>query len=83
MTEIPNRIMLSEVNEVHVKKKEIEYLKIYNNDTNVVNYDSFQDPRDLAQMIVKVLKLGLEGLVLKDINVRIDRLKIRYTDIHE
>lgn len=29
----------------------------------------FQKPQDLAQMIVKVLKLGLEGLVLKDINV--------------
>ncbi|XP_032688093.1 DNA ligase 3 isoform X2 [Odontomachus brunneus] len=43
MTEIPNRIMLSEVHEVH-------------------------DPQDLAKMIIKVLKLGLEGLVLKDIN---------------
>ncbi|XP_014471668.1 PREDICTED: DNA ligase 3 [Dinoponera quadriceps] len=43
MTEIPNRIMLSEVYEVH-------------------------DSRDLAKMIVKVLKHGLEGLVLKDIN---------------
>ncbi|XP_036142769.1 DNA ligase 3 [Monomorium pharaonis] len=43
MTEIPNRIMLSEVYEVH-------------------------DPRDLAARIVHVLKLGLEGLVLKDID---------------
>ncbi|XP_077279492.1 DNA ligase 3 isoform X2 [Temnothorax americanus] len=43
MTEIPNRIMLSEVHEVH-------------------------DPRDLAEKIVQVLKLGLEGLVLKDID---------------
>ncbi|XP_067217037.1 DNA ligase 3 isoform X2 [Linepithema humile] len=43
MTEIPNRIMLSEVYEVH-------------------------DPRDLAERIVHVLKLGLEGLVLKDID---------------
>ncbi|XP_053981861.1 DNA ligase 3 [Hylaeus volcanicus] len=43
MTEIPNRIMLSEVQEVH-------------------------DPQDLTKMIAKVLKLGLEGLVLKDIN---------------
>ncbi|XP_071565842.1 DNA ligase 3 [Temnothorax nylanderi] len=43
MTEIPNRIMLSEVHEVH-------------------------DPRDLAERIVQVLKLGLEGLVLKDID---------------
>lgn len=43
MTEIPNRIMLSEVHEVH-------------------------DPRDLAGRIVHVLKLGLEGLVLKDID---------------
>ncbi|XP_011635365.1 LOW QUALITY PROTEIN: DNA ligase 3 [Pogonomyrmex barbatus] len=43
MTEIPNRIMLSEVHEVH-------------------------DPRDLAERIIHVLKLGLEGLVLKDID---------------
>ncbi|KZC14850.1 PREDICTED: DNA ligase 3 [Dufourea novaeangliae] len=43
MTEIPNRIMLSEVQIVH-------------------------DPRDLAEMIGKVLKMGLEGLVLKDIS---------------
>ncbi|EFN89653.1 DNA ligase 3 [Harpegnathos saltator] len=43
ITEIPNRIMLSEVHEVH-------------------------DPQDLTKMIVKVLKQGLEGLVLKDIN---------------
>ncbi|XP_018353062.1 PREDICTED: DNA ligase 3 [Trachymyrmex septentrionalis] len=43
MTEIPNRIMLSEVHEVH-------------------------DPQDLAGRIVHVLKLGLEGLVLKDID---------------
>ncbi|XP_018313454.1 DNA ligase 3 [Mycetomoellerius zeteki] len=43
MTEIPNRIMLSEIHEVH-------------------------DPRDLAGRIVHVLKLGLEGLVLKDID---------------
>ncbi|KAK2581838.1 hypothetical protein KPH14_002304 [Odynerus spinipes] len=42
VTEIPNRIMLSEVQEVN-------------------------DPQDLAQMIAKVLKMGLEGLVLKDI----------------
>ncbi|XP_018399416.1 PREDICTED: DNA ligase 3 [Cyphomyrmex costatus] len=43
MTEIPNRITLSEVYEVH-------------------------DPQDLAGRIVHVLKLGLEGLVLKDID---------------
>ncbi|XP_012058666.1 PREDICTED: DNA ligase 3 [Atta cephalotes] len=43
MTEIPNRITLSEVHEVH-------------------------DPQDLAGRIVHVLKLGLEGLVLKDID---------------
>ncbi|XP_043252498.1 DNA ligase 3 [Colletes gigas] len=43
MTEIPNRIKLSEVQEVH-------------------------NPQDLAEMIAKVFKLGLEGLVLKDIN---------------
>ncbi|KAL6424114.1 hypothetical protein ACFW04_009769 [Cataglyphis niger] len=43
MTEIPNRIMLSEVHEVH-------------------------DPRALAERIMYVLKLGLEGLVLKDID---------------
>ncbi|KAG5347662.1 DNLI3 ligase, partial [Acromyrmex charruanus] len=43
MTEIPNRIMLSEVHEVH-------------------------DPRDLVERIVHILKLGLEGLVLKDID---------------
>ena len=42
MTEIPNRIMLSEVQEVH-------------------------HPQDLAKMIAKVFKMGLEGLVLKDI----------------
>ncbi|XP_014598639.1 PREDICTED: DNA ligase 3 isoform X2 [Polistes canadensis] len=42
MTEIPNRIMLSEAQEVH-------------------------NPKDLAEMIAKVLRLGLEGLVLKDI----------------
>ncbi|XP_011168982.2 DNA ligase 3 [Solenopsis invicta] len=43
MTEIPNRIMLSEVHEVH-------------------------EPRELAERIIHVLKLGLEGLVLKDID---------------
>ncbi|XP_076647437.1 DNA ligase 3 isoform X2 [Halictus rubicundus] len=42
MTEIPNRIMLSEVQEVH-------------------------EPRELAEMIAKVLRMGLEGLVLKDV----------------
>ncbi|KAF7990445.1 hypothetical protein HCN44_000250 [Aphidius gifuensis] len=40
MTIIPNRVMLSEVQEIH-------------------------DPQDLSQMIAKVLRLGLEGLVLK------------------
>lgn len=35
----------------------------------------FQDSRDLAGRIVHVLKLGLEGLVLKDINVCIDPSK--------
>ena len=43
MTEIPNRIMFSEVQQVN-------------------------DPQDLARMIAKVLKLGLEGLVLKNVN---------------
>ncbi|CAL7941000.1 unnamed protein product [Xylocopa violacea] len=43
MTEIPNRIMLSEVQEIHTAE-------------------------DLAEMIAKVLKLGLEGLVLKDMH---------------
>ncbi|XP_046411697.1 DNA ligase 3 isoform X1 [Neodiprion fabricii] len=42
MVVIPNRIMLSEVEEV-------------------------QDPKDLAHMIAKVIKMGLEGLVLKDV----------------
>lgn len=42
MKEIPNRIMFSEMEEIH-------------------------KPRDLAKMIAKVLKLGLEGLVLKDL----------------
>ncbi|XP_967954.1 DNA ligase 3 [Tribolium castaneum] len=42
MTEIPNHIVFSEMEEIH-------------------------DPNDLTQMIAKVLKLGLEGLVLKDI----------------
>ncbi|XP_076393714.1 DNA ligase 3 isoform X2 [Megachile rotundata] len=42
MTEIPNRIMLSEVQEV-------------------------RRPQDLAKMIAKVLSMGLEGLVLKDV----------------
>ncbi|XP_063975698.1 DNA ligase 3 [Diachasmimorpha longicaudata] len=43
MTVIPNRVVLSEVEEVN-------------------------DSRDLAGMIAKVLKMGLEGLVLKDVN---------------
>lgn len=42
MTEIPNHIMFSEMEEIH-------------------------NPSDLSNMIAKVLKLGLEGLVLKDI----------------
>jgi DNA ligase-3 len=42
MTEIPNHIVFSEMEEIH-------------------------DPKDLASMIAKVLKLGLEGLVLKDV----------------
>ncbi|XP_044259293.1 DNA ligase 3 [Tribolium madens] len=42
MTEIPNHIVFSEMEEIH-------------------------DPKDLTQMIAKVLKLGLEGLVLKDL----------------
>nr|CAD7588747.1 unnamed protein product [Timema genevievae] len=42
MTEIPNHIMFSEVEEIH-------------------------HPKDLEAMISKVLKLGLEGLVLKDL----------------
>ncbi|CAG2055015.1 unnamed protein product, partial [Timema podura] len=42
MTEIPNHIMFSEVEEIH-------------------------HPKDLEAMITKVLKLGLEGLVLKDL----------------
>ncbi|KAK0171037.1 hypothetical protein PV328_008803 [Microctonus aethiopoides] len=43
MTTIPNRVVLSEVQEVY-------------------------NPKDLAEMIAKVLKMGLEGLVLKDMN---------------
>ncbi|CAG9863673.1 unnamed protein product [Phyllotreta striolata] len=42
MTEIPNRIMFSEMQEIYKKE-------------------------DLTKMIAKVLKMGLEGLVLKDI----------------
>lgn len=42
MTEIPNKVMLSEMKEIH-------------------------KPEDLTDMIAKVLKQGLEGLVLKDI----------------
>ncbi|XP_023727317.1 DNA ligase 3 isoform X2 [Cryptotermes secundus] len=42
MKEVPNRIMFSEIKEIH-------------------------DPKDLENMITKVLKLGLEGLVLKDL----------------
>ncbi|KOC62534.1 DNA ligase 3 [Habropoda laboriosa] len=42
MIQIPNRIMLSEIQEVY-------------------------DPKDLVQMIGKVFKMGLEGLVLKDV----------------
>lgn len=42
MKEIPNRIMFSEMEEIH-------------------------KPGDLAKMIAEVLKLGLEGLVLKDL----------------
>ncbi|KAJ9577033.1 hypothetical protein L9F63_006381 [Diploptera punctata] len=42
MNEVPNRIMFSEMEEIH-------------------------SPKDLANMITKVLKLGLEGLVLKDL----------------
>ncbi|XP_069690726.1 DNA ligase 3 [Periplaneta americana] len=42
MEEVPNRIMFSEMEEIHA-------------------------PKDLANMITKVLKLGLEGLVLKDL----------------
>jgi ABC-type uncharacterized transport system YnjBCD permease subunit len=30
---------------------------------------SFQNPKDLENMITKVLRLGLEGLVLKDLMV--------------
>lgn len=43
LTEIPNRIKLSEIQEIN-------------------------EPKDLAEMIAKVLKLGLEGLVLKSVN---------------
>ncbi|XP_011309542.1 DNA ligase 3 isoform X2 [Fopius arisanus] len=43
MTVIPNRVMLSEVEEIN-------------------------DSKDLAEMIAKVIKMGLEGLVLKDVN---------------
>lgn len=43
LTEIPNRIKLSEIQEIN-------------------------KPKDLAEMIAKVLKLGLEGLVLKSVN---------------
>lgn len=75
MTEIPNRIMLSEVHEVHVKNKKLfSNFHVYGSNTvkRITICLSFQDPQDLAKMIVKVLKLGLEGLVLKDINVRIN-----------
>jgi len=30
-----------------------------------------QDPTDLADLMMKVFREGLEGLVLKDVNVRI------------
>jgi hypothetical protein len=32
-------------------------------------FSPFQDPKDLENMITKVLRLGLEGLVLKDLMV--------------
>lgn len=38
---------------------------------SLVQQRSFQNPQDLARMIAKVFKLGLEGLVLKDMHVRI------------
>ena len=44
---------------------------------------SFQDPKDLENMITKVLKLGLEGLVLKDLMVsaELSWTVARYTGI--
>lgn len=70
MTEIPNRIMLSEVHEVHVNT--LSLIVIYNSIVlRIMICILFQDPRVLAERIVHVLKLGLEGLVLKDIDVSI------------
>jgi len=72
MTEIPNRIMLSDVHQVHVKRERL-IATAARPRLRIVNYDylSFQDPRHLTERIVYVLKMGLEGLVLKDIDVSV------------
>lgn len=72
MTAIPNRVMLSEVQQVHVIIYYVYIHKLYFSlgiNKNNYHFFIFQDPKDLAEMIAKVLKMGLEGLVLKDINV--------------
>lgn len=38
-------------------------------------YFSFKDPDDLQTLMTKVFKEGLEGLVLKDINVSLSIYK--------
>lgn len=37
----------------------------------IIEEKLFQEPEELAEMIAKVLKMGLEGLVLKNVNVSI------------
>lgn len=51
------------------------YLQQYRIIPRVMIHISFQDPRALAERIMYVLKLGLEGLVLKDIDVSINLQK--------
>lgn len=45
------------------------FFNIHHNKQLLMGIEFFKDPRALAEMIAKVFKLRLEGLVLKDVDV--------------
>lgn len=70
MVEVPNRILFSEMKHVTVRRNTASCLRLAAVDRrHHICVHVFQRAGDLADMITRVIREGLEGLVLKDIKV--------------
>lgn len=68
MVEVPNRILFSEMKHVTVRPRSTAALSL--SEQRVITWFVLQRAADLADMITRVIREGLEGLVLKDVKVQ-------------